>query len=66
MLLILYPCQVMVFGRKANGQTGFRTSAYEPSRSKLTCYSPERPLVTDYHSIDDPSIRIRVPSELIT
>jgi hypothetical protein len=23
----------------------------------------ERPLVTDYHSINDPTIRVRVPSE---
>lgn len=26
-------------------------------------FSPGRPLVTDYHSINDPTIRIRVPSE---
>lgn len=43
----------------------FRTQFIHLPVTPLTS-SESRPLLTDYHSINDPSIRVRVPSAYIT
>lgn len=33
---------------------------------RLISCSPQRPLLTDYHSINDPTVRVRVPKKVLT